>query len=169
MSGTRHGADGGHDPLRTFVEDRHTAGMGNVDCTTKAERLFRELANRHNLRFEPDADAPVEVCWRFPVQPGLSTPITLALQNLDELNFGVGEFWSYFFPFDDIATKFEGFIDAWIDGDARVVMTGRSSGWLQIRDGATWKIVYSANPSLFRRRPKGFLMNEDARPRSRVG
>ncbi len=142
--------------------------MGNVDCTTKAERLFLEFANRHDLRFEPDAEAPVEVCWRFPVQPGLSTPITLALQNLDELNFGVGEFWSYFFPFDDIATRFEGFINAWIEGDARVVMTSRSSGWLQIRDGATWKTVYRANPSLFRRRPKAFLITEDARPRSHV-
>jgi hypothetical protein len=142
--------------------------MVNADRTAKAERLFQEFAKRHGLRFEPDAEAPIEVCWTFPVQPGLSIPITLGLQNLDELNFGVGEFWSYFFPFDDVAARFEELIDAWTEGDARVAMTGRSSGWLQIRDGASWKTVYSANPSLFRRRPKAFLINEDARPRSQV-
>lgn len=154
------------DPLQTLVEVLHTEDMGNADCTAKAERLFREFAKRHDLRFESDLEVPMELCWTFPVQPGLSMPITLGLQNLDELNFGVGEFWSYFFPFDDVAPRFEGFIDAWIEGDARVAMTGRSSGWLQVRDGVSWKTVYSANPSFFRRRPKVFLINEGARPRS---
>ena len=138
--------------------------MGNFDCTTKAERLSQEFARRHSLRFEPAVEARVELCWTFPVQPGLSMPITLGLQNSDELNFGVGGFWSYFFPFDDVAPKFEGFIDAWIAGDARVAMTGRSSGSLQVRDGASWKTVYVANPPLFRHRPKAFLINEVARP-----
>ena len=65
------------------------------DYTQEAEALFARVAERHSLRFEIDASAPVEVLWRFPKQEQLSLPITLALQNNDELNFGVAKFWSY--------------------------------------------------------------------------
>lgn len=101
------------------------------------------------------------------MQPGLSTPITLGLQNLDELNFGVGEFWSYFFPFGEVAAEFEHILDAWVAGSARVAVTGRHSGRLQLLEGSKWKTVYSANGclSLFSWRTKGFLINQVGPPR----
>ncbi|MDP2046859.1 MAG: Sua5/YciO/YrdC/YwlC family protein [Deltaproteobacteria bacterium] len=41
----------------------------------------------------------------------MSLPLTLGLQNSDELNFGVADFWSYFFPFDDVAREFGDHLD----------------------------------------------------------
>lgn len=72
------------------------------DYTHEAEALFARIAERRGLRFEIDQKAPVEVLWRFPKQEQLSVPIVLALQNNDELNFGVADFWSYLFPFPQV-------------------------------------------------------------------
>lgn len=72
--------------------------MERTDYTTQAKALFGRFAERHGLSYAISPDAPVEVLWTFPEQPKLSMPITLGLQNLDELNFGVSDFWSYFFP-----------------------------------------------------------------------
>lgn len=65
------------------------------DCSTEAIELFTRFAARHGLT-HMKIDAPVEVFWEFPVQAKLSHRIVLGLQNNDELNFGVGDFWSYF-------------------------------------------------------------------------
>ena len=111
----------------------------------------------------------MEVCWTFPEQPGLSLPLTLGLQNCDELNFGVSDFWSYFFPFEDVADKFEDVLNAWVAGNARVaIMPGRVR-LLQVWEGEEWKAVYGANGCLFpfRRWPLGFVKNfpdSSARP-----
>ena len=146
----------------------YNAIVGTANHKLDAEALFRRFAERHGLRFEPRASVHMEVWWTFPVQPGLSTPITLGLQNLDELNFGVDEFWSSFFPFDRVPAEFERVIDAWVDGRARVAVTGRHTGRLQLREGGRWTTVYSAEGclSLFRRRPKGFLINQSGPPKA---
>jgi hypothetical protein len=114
------------------------------DYTQEAEALFRRFADRHNLTYTVDA-APMEVCWTFPEQPKLSLPLTLGLQNADELNFGVSDFWSYFFPFEKVADKFESILDAWVRGDARVAIVGPIARILQVREGRRWKPVYHAN------------------------
>jgi hypothetical protein len=138
------------------------------DHTAEAEALFHRFADRHRLTYEVETGVPMEVCWTFPVQPKLSFPLTLGLQNGDELNFGVSDFWSYFFPFDAVANKFEHVLDAWVAGDARVAVTGFRSRLLQVRDGARWKTVYGANGCLFpfRWTPFRFVMNapEDRSP-----
>jgi len=137
--------------------------MQNANCTAKAEALFRDFAERHGFRFDVVPDVPMEVCWTFPIQSGLPLPITLGLQNLDELNFGVGDFWSYFFRFDDVAARFDEIIDAWVAGDARVAITGSRTRLLQLREGEVWKTTYGANGLCpFGRRPRAFLMNESA-------
>ena len=71
------------------------------DYTTEAQALFQRFAERHALSYDVETDMPMEVCSTFPKQPNLSLPITLGLQNSDDINFGVSDFWSYFFPFED--------------------------------------------------------------------
>jgi hypothetical protein len=112
--------------------------------TQDAEALFQRFANRHGLTYTVETE-PMEVCWTFPQQPKLSLPVTLGLQNSDELNFGVSDFWSYFFPFEKVADKFERILDAWVRGDARVAIVGPIARILQVRDGGRWRAVYHAN------------------------
>ncbi len=133
-----------------------------MDYTAEAEALFERFAERYDLTYEIKTDVPVEVLWYFPKQKNLALPLNLALQNSDELNFGVSDFWSYFFPFDAVAVEFERILDAWMIGDARVAKTGRWSRLLQVREGSGWNTVYSANACLFsfRRTPFGFVMNK---------
>jgi hypothetical protein len=111
----------------------------------KAEALFSRFAERHRLGYEATKDEPIEVLWTFPPQDGLKLPITLGLQNGDELNFGVSDFWSYFFPYEKVADQFERILDAWMVGDARVAITGPWGRVLQVREGRGWKSVYAAN------------------------
>jgi hypothetical protein len=129
--------------------------------TERAVELFDRFARRHGFRYEADTRAPVEVMWTLPAQAGLSLPIILGLQNEDELNFGVGDFWSYFFPFNDVVQRFEKYLDMWVSGDARIAITGRKGRVMQVRDGTRWKSVYGAGRLPFVwRRPKGFIQND---------
>ena len=130
-----------------------------TDYTRDAEVLFDRFALRHRLSHTLQ-QAPIELCWNFPAQAGLTLPVTLGLQNGDELNFGVADFWSYFFPFPDVATQFEEVIDAWVAGTARIAVFGRRGRVLEVCKGGQWRSVYSAN-RLFpgRARPKAFIQN----------
>jgi hypothetical protein len=119
--------------------------MSESDHTDKAVALFARFAERHRLRYEIEDDVPVEVLWTFPVQEGLIHSLVLGLQNGDELNFGVSDFWSYFFPFEENAEGFERILDAWMAGEARVAVTGRWGRVLQLRDDGKWRSVYFAN------------------------
>jgi hypothetical protein len=123
--------------------------MTRSDHTAEAEALFRRFAERHGLTYTVETEVPIEVCWTFPEQPKLSLPLTLGLQNCDELNFGVSDFWSYFFPFDSVAGDFEHILDAWVTGEARVAVTGFRSRLLQVREGTRWRTVYGASGCLF--------------------
>jgi len=114
----------------------------------EATALFKAFAERHDLTFVKK-EAPVELLWEFPVQTKLSLPVTLGLQNNDELNFGVDHFWSYFFPFPKSAAKFTQIIDAWVEGRARLVRKQRFMNWLsltklELKKGDTWMTVYRA-------------------------
>ena len=135
--------------------------MAHRDFTEKAQALFQRFAARHGLQYSVTPDAPIEVMWEFPEQPKLSLPIILGLQNLDELNFGVSDFWSYFFPFPDVVEDFEAILDAWVVGDARVGKTGSRSRILQMRKNDLWETVYGAGGCIFPfyRKPRDFIIN----------
>ena len=137
--------------------------MPRTDYTSDAQALFGRFAERHGLTYEVEPGVPIEVCWTFPEQPKLSMSLTLGLQNCDELNFGVSDFWSYFFPFKDVAEEFELALDAWVVGDARIAVTRFRGRLLQVREGTQWKTVYSANGCLFpfRSTPFRFVRNGD--------
>jgi hypothetical protein len=131
-----------------------------MDYTQEAEALFARFADRHGLNHEVDADVPMEVCWTFPVQEKLTHPITLGLQNGDELNFGVSDFWSFFFPFETVSGRFESILDAWVIGEARVAVTGPFGRVLQLLEGDRWTSVYRANRMLpIWRTPKRVIEN----------
>jgi hypothetical protein len=125
------------------------------DYSSEAEALFERLARRHGLRFEIDATGPVEVWWTFPEQERLSLPVVLALQNNDELNFGVGDFWSYFFPFENVVEEFELAFDAWVAGNARIAGISPWTDALQVKRDHAWQTIYRATGLLprFKRRP----------------
>lgn len=134
--------------------------MPRGDYTIEAEAMFRRFAERHGLAYQVEI-APMEVCWTFPEQPKLSMSLTLGLQNADELNFGVSDFWSYFFPFEDVSDEFERILDAWVEGNARIAITGLRSRLLQMREHGRWRTVYGANGCLFpfRWTPFAFVSN----------
>ena len=130
----------------------------------EAEALFGRFAARHRLSYNI-GDAPVEVLWKFPVQEGLYHPIVLCLQNNDELSFGVGDFWSYKFPYPQVKTEFERLISAWVEGRARTVPR---SGWisqtvdLQVIENGVWRSAYAAGSLTFQKLDPRILMNTPA-------
>jgi len=116
-----------------------------TDYSEEATALFARFAERHRLAYNVEPNAPIEVLWEFPKQHGLLFPITLGLQNGDELNFGVADFWSNFFPFDESVITFERVLDAWVVGDARIVHVALGGRVLQLLDSEQSKTIYRAN------------------------
>jgi hypothetical protein len=132
-----------------------------TDQSELATALFTRFAVRHRLTYRVETDAPIEVLWNFPAQDALSLPITLGLQNGDELNFGVADFWSYFFPFEKAASAFETALDSWVTGNARIVCVALGGRALQLLDGGRWRTIYRANLLLpIPRNPKRTVANE---------
>jgi hypothetical protein len=139
--------------LRRFHQPRR-------DYTTEATALFLGFVKRHGLSYQV-ADAPVEVLWRLPAQDGLAIPIALGLQNNDELNFGVLDFWSYFFPFPTVSAKFEAILDAWVEGRARIECSSiLSRRRLQVLVDHEWTTIYTARSLEKSRHTSKFLQNK---------
>ena len=136
--------------------------MNDHHFIPEATALFERFAERHGLHYVIEPDPPIELLWTFPTQPGLKFPLTLGLQNCDELNFGVGDFWSYFFPYEKVEQRFETILDAWVDERARVAKSGWFGRVLQLRNAERWQTVYSDStlPWLLKGRPHSFLMND---------
>jgi hypothetical protein len=122
--------------------------MTTRDWAPQAKTLFERFAARHALTYKINTDEPFDMLWTFPEQHKLSMPLVLGLGNGDELSLGVSDFWSYFFPFEETADEFESILDAWVTGEARVVISGPRSRLLQVRERANWRTVYRANPRL---------------------
>ncbi len=101
------------------------------------------------------------ILWEFLKQDGLSRPIVIALSNFDELNFGVADFWSYFFPFEDVQEQFRVILTLWMQGNARIAVYRRRMRRLEVKCGSDWHHVYEANaPLIFKpRKPVAFISN----------
>ena len=124
----------------------------------QATALFRRFALKHGLKYEVVPDAPIEVFWEFPAQDALSRAITLGLQD-DALTFGVEGFWS-FFPFESAACLYERVLDAWVEGNARIVLVRLGGRALQLSETGGWRTVYRANCILpVPRNPKRMFTN----------
>jgi hypothetical protein len=107
----------------------------------KAITLFERFADRHELIYNVEAELEVDVLWTFPVQSKLALPVTLCLRG-DELNFGVEKFWSYYFPFEQAAERFDQTLNMWIKGDARIAIVGKTGRLLQVSEGSSWRTIY---------------------------
>ena len=136
---------------------------GQPDHRGEALGLFTRFAERHALRFHAVDHPALDPCWEFPAQERLYRPICLALQNHDELNFGVEDFWSYFFPIGDVSGRFEAILDAWVTGEARIVVAGRRTRLLEVmKPDGSWTVEYRANPPLFGKikKPDYLILNQ---------
>lgn len=115
------------------------------DCSADAERLFRTFAARHALTIEKVDEPNVELLMRVPRQNGLSFELKLCCQNGDELNIGVAEFWSTFFPFEKVKERVEAALDGLVSGECTVLTIWRSGryvgGKLQRKADAGWKTI----------------------------
>lgn len=132
------------------------------DFTEQATALFTRFAHKHGLIYVAAVGAPIEVLWEFPIQHKLRRSIVLGLQNGDELNFGVGDFWAYFFPFDTRRVEFERVIDMWVEGDARIISkTGFLLRGLQLQtfENGVWSTAYKASSLSWHKRPPVILTN----------
>jgi hypothetical protein len=138
------------------------------DYTADAEKLFRDFAARHSFLIEKLDNPNVELLMRIPIQSGISFELILGLQNEDELNIGIGEFWSYFFPFEHVRKQVDAALDGIASGECRIA-THRQFGRsvkieLERRSGSTWVLIYSANklrfPLVWFRTTVSYLYND---------
>jgi len=140
-----------------------TTLMGATDFTAEATELFSRFAVRHGLAYVV-VQAPVDVMWRFPVQGVLAQPIVLALQNIDELSFAVGDFWSSFYPYPEKCAQFERLIDDWIARRARIVKIPgliKQTLELQVLNGGSWCTIYRVRSFGLRKVPSAIVMNSN--------
>ena len=88
-----------------------------------ALRTFEKIARRYpDFSITKGEIEPGEPDWIIPVQQGIAHEIHLGLSNIDELHFGVGRFWSSYFPCAElrvVKTYFDA-VTGFIDGKYRV-------------------------------------------------
>jgi hypothetical protein len=92
------------------------------DLRIEAEELFRSFAERHKFEIRRIEEPQMDLLLEVPSQPGLSFDIQLGLQNYDEINVGVGPFWSYFFPFDKVKGTVSEALDGLVSGECRIAI-----------------------------------------------
>lgn len=85
-----------------------------------AERLFTDFAKRHSLNIIKEDSDEMEVLFIVPIQDRISFELVLGLQNGDEINIGINEFWSYFFPFASVETHVARILNGLATGDIRM-------------------------------------------------
>ena len=112
----------------------------------EAEAMFKAIATRQGLRLIAVDNPHVELEMQVPGEAE-ALPVTLGLQNGDELNFGVGPFWSSFFPFASVRGVFEKAAEGRFTGQTRLVEHWRGRRLVRIdmqvrlKDG-TWQRIY---------------------------
>lgn len=106
------------------------------------------------LKLEENEGDPVELSVTAPIQDGIHQKIWLALQNDDELSFGVGNFQVEWFPCTDPdnASEFVKAVCGYIDGKYRIwehyrghrcikaeLQSPEEAGWKTV---ATWSLLW---------------------------
>jgi hypothetical protein len=110
--------------------------------------LAREFSN---VRVEVErSPAHVDAAADIPLQPGASVPISINLQNADELHLNIGEhFWAEWFPCgeDEVFHRYCEALRGWLSGRYRIVESyvgGKAvSAYLQEPAAESWKDVAS--------------------------
>jgi hypothetical protein len=86
------------------------------DNIHSASNLYRTLASKHELSFSEKLNADGDVFFVFPKQANLMFDMTLGLQNGDEANIGINDFWSYIFPYQDSVRFLQETIEGLVKG-----------------------------------------------------
>ena len=82
----------------------------------EAEALYVDFAHKHQLHFVKEITADGDIFLVFPVQDKLSFKLTLGIQNGDEANIGIKDFWSYIFPYPDNVEYLNEILDGLVTG-----------------------------------------------------
>ena len=113
----------------------------------EAEALFRAVAKRHSLEIVKSNQSNIELLMTVPKQSGLSFDLTLGLQNLDELNIGIGRFWSYFFPYQSKANEVDFILDGIVYGACRLRKLKQFGKirrqYLEVKREEKWEAAYA--------------------------
>lgn len=118
-----------------------------IDYRPEAEALFKGIAERQGCRLERHSEAPVELLFSL-IGPDPNETIKLGLQNGDELNLGIDDFWSCFFPFEEMKSVFRKTVQGWFTGQSRLVYRWRGKRLMKIElqvklKDQSWQRVYS--------------------------
>jgi len=141
------------------------------DYAPEAETLFREIVATTGLTVDTQPNEFPELIWHAPAQSGLSVEMVFGLQNYDELNLGIGPFWSCMFPFEKVQHDFKRLALGFIAGTCRVAEWRRGSllykRTLEEPSGSRWRTAYTEIilpfPLVFGRRHASFITNLNAR------
>ena len=119
-----------------------------VDTILIARQAISKISERFPLlEMQEDVDDPVELSIKMPLQSGLKQSVWLALQNNDELTFGVGEFQVEWFPCTDEkkANEFIEAVSSYLEGSSRIMEHYRGKrcvkAELQIPNGSEWETI----------------------------
>ena len=107
----------------------------------EAERQLRNVASNLGLSIHTIEDEPVELSMLLPIQDELEFDVWCCLQNVDELWFCVGDFFTYSsFPFREVQEVFEQDLIDFLKGTSRI----RRQGWVMLLEkprGDEWVVA----------------------------
>lgn len=118
-----------------------------TEYTQEALDMFHAIAKEHGCAIDVQLEKPVEVLCELS-RTDSPNNVVLGLQNGDELNFGVHDFWSFFFPYNDVKSLFRSAVSGWFHGRSRLVYFFRGNRLLKIelqvkmKDGG-WQRIYT--------------------------
>lgn len=109
--------------------------------------MFTAIAEEFGCSIETQLDESVEVLCTLRYSDN-ADEVTLGLQNGDELNLGVENFWSYFFPFEEVKGLFQKAVRGWFTGQTRLMYFYRGQRLLKIElqvklNDGDWQRIYS--------------------------
>ena len=93
----------------------------NKNYALDARNLYVAFAERHELKFREETNECDDRIVIVPKQSKLNFEIYLTLAGHDEANVGIGEFWSYIFPFPDMVDYLNNILDGLVSGANRLV------------------------------------------------
>ena len=119
-----------------------------TDHASEAEAMFHRIAQRQGLEIGRDPLNPDDFVFELVSDVEDDPMVTLGLQNGDELNFSVHDFWCHFFPFDDMKGLFEKTVEGWFSGQSRLVYRWRGRRLIKIElqvkmKNGKWQRVYT--------------------------
>lgn len=111
-----------------------------MKLSAQAEEVFLGFGRRFNLKLERHVHEGGDICVTYAAQDGLKEKVWMCFGNVDEISFGIGDFFSgSAFPCPDAFDDFIQNMDGILSGRYRL-----RYGWfravLEEPSGETWKV-----------------------------